>query len=242
MVAASGVQPALRSLRRPSVAANAALKLVLLGAIAYMFLFSGQPQFEGKSMGLRALLYPIFAFALPAAYLWRRPEAPYPALFDAAWTFTYTFDIVSNDARLYTQISWWDDLIHFVSTFPFMFVILGAILAFERRGSIRLGFRTAALFALALYNAFHAGWETWEHGMDRFAGTNLQPGGMAEASENGISALSPRSWPSLWSGGGSDATEGSRARWWSRRGASWTRFGRRVAGMRGEAQRHAGER
>lgn len=43
--------------------------------------------------------------------------------------------------------------------------------------------------ALAAFTAVHALWEMWEHLMDRFLHTRLQPGGMTEATENNLASL-----------------------------------------------------
>ena len=60
------------------------------------------------------------------------------------------------------------------------------LLAIERRGRIRLGFWGASAVGLAVYAALHNQWEINEFLMDRFAGTELQPGGMAEATRNNL--------------------------------------------------------
>jgi hypothetical protein len=178
-----------RSLREPPVAANVALRVILVVAIAYMFLFPDQPQFEGKSMTLRAVFYPLFALVVPALYVWRRMSGPYPTLADLSGNFIFTFDIVGNDLGLYTRYHAFQFVVHFVNSIPFILVLMAVLLAFERLGALRLGWRATVIFALALHTALHAGWEGFEHVMDRWFGADLQPGGMNEAFEDSVWAL-----------------------------------------------------
>jgi hypothetical protein len=172
-----------------AVAANVVLKLALLPAVAVMLVFPDLPQFEGKSLTLRAILYPIFAIAPYAVYRLKRMHGPYPTVVDLCWTWIFTLDIVSNDLNWYNAYTWWDDLIHFVNALPYMAVLTAALLALEERGVIRLGFWGAMLVAFSAFTAFHAVWEMWEHLMDRFLQTQLQPGGMAEATENNLAGM-----------------------------------------------------
>lgn len=169
--------------------ANASVKLTLLAAVAFMFAFPHLSQFENKSLTLRAVLYPIFAFGFLALFRLRRMHGPYPMLVDLCWSFTFTFDIVSNDLHWYGTWRHWDDFVHFLNSVPFVALILIALLALERRGSMRLGFWGAALVGLAVYTSAHALWEMYEFSVDRFAGTNLQPGGMDEATRNNVSGI-----------------------------------------------------
>ena len=166
--------------------ANTAMKLALLAAVAFMLAHPDLPQFENKSLTLRAVFYPLLALSVPILYRLRGAQGPYPALLDLAWSFTLTLDIVSNDLHWYGNWKHWDDVVHFVNSIPLAALIIVFLLALERRGRIRLGFWGASAVAIAVYAALHNQWQINEFLMDRFAGTELQPGGMAEATRNNL--------------------------------------------------------
>ena len=65
----------------------------------------------------------------------------------------------------------------------------GLLLSLERLNRFRLGYWGVVLAAFVTFVAFHAVWEMYEHSMDRFFGTNLQPGGMVEATDNNFFAI-----------------------------------------------------
>lgn len=168
---------------------NIAVKLVLVGAIVFMLTHPDLPQFENKSLTLRAVIYPIFALLVPTGYYLKGMRGEYPHLLDLLWSATFTFDIVSNDAHLYGSYANYDDFIHFVNAIPYTFLLVGILLSLERLGRFRLGYAGAVLAAFTAFVAFHAVWEMYEHSMDRFFGTNLQPGGMTEATDNNTFAI-----------------------------------------------------
>lgn len=168
------------------VSLNIIVKVVLLLAVAYMFLFPDQPQFEAKSLTLRAVFYPLFSFIIAAFYFFKKLKGPYPHFFDFLWSFTFTLDIVGNDLGLYNSFAKFDDLVHFINAVPYMFVLFAILKGLEEMGKIKLGFKGLVLFALTIHTSLHAIWEMWEYSMDRFFGTVLQPGGMTEATENNL--------------------------------------------------------
>ncbi|HXG36201.1 MAG TPA: hypothetical protein VNL15_04465 [Dehalococcoidia bacterium] len=171
------------------LALNVAVKLSLLGAAVFMLLNPDLPQFENKSLTMRAILYPVFAALVAIGFFWRRMPGPFPHLADFMWTFTFTFDIVSNDAHLYGSYKNYDDFVHFLNAFPYMFLLIGLLMAGQDLGYFRLGYAGILIVAFLAFFAFHAVWETWEHSLDRFLGTTLQPGGMAEATENNAASV-----------------------------------------------------
>ena len=168
---------------------NVGIKIALVVAIVFMFTHPDLPQFENKSLTLRAVLYPLFSLTVAAGYYLRGMRGPYPHLLDLLWSFTFTFDIVSNDAHLYGSYENYDDLIHFINAVPFMVVLVGLLLSLERLDKFRLGYWGVILVGFTSFVAFHAVWEMYEHSMDRFLGTNLQPGGMVEATDNNFFAI-----------------------------------------------------
>jgi hypothetical protein len=168
---------------------NASIKVTLLIAVIFMFAFPDLSQFENKSLTLRAVFYPLLALAPYALYRVRGAAGRFPTVLDLCLSFALTFDIVSNDLHWYGRWTHWDDFIHFVNSVPLMVLIVAPLLLLERRGIIRLGFWGAVLFALTIYTSLHAVWEMYEFFMDRFAGTELQPGGMEEATRNNVAGL-----------------------------------------------------
>jgi hypothetical protein len=72
---------------------------------------------------------------------------------------------------------------------PFMFLIVGLLLCLDRLNKLSLGYLGVILVGFTGFVAFHAAWEMYEHSMDRFFGTNLQPGGMMEATDNNFFAI-----------------------------------------------------
>jgi uncharacterized membrane protein YjdF len=168
---------------------NVGIKIALVAAIVFMFTHPDLPQFENKSLTLRAVLYPLFSLMVAAGYYLRGMRGDYPHLLDILWSFTFTFDIVSNDAHLYGSYENYDDLVHFINAVPFMVVLVGLLLSLERLNGFRLGYWGIILMAFVSFVAFHAVWEMYEHSMDRFLGTNLQPGGMVEATDNNFFAI-----------------------------------------------------
>jgi hypothetical protein len=173
--------------------ANLAAKLSFALAVAFMFLFPHLHQFDGKTMTLRAIIYPVCVAALGVGWLLRRPRGPYPLLVDLAWGFTFTFDIVSNDLRWYGAFGAhdvWADFVHLTNSVPMFLAIACMLLGIERWRDMRVGFWGVLLVALFGFFAAHSAWEMWEFAMDHFAGTGLQPGGMGEASRHNLLGLS----------------------------------------------------
>jgi hypothetical protein len=172
-----------------AIAAAVMCKVLLVLAVAFMFAFPDLSQFEGKSLTYRAILYPTLAFSIPVGYMLGGQRGTYPLLFDVCLTFALSFDIASNDLHWYGTWRHWDDAVHFWNSFPIMVLIFGSLLAIERAGTIRLGCWGRFVFAFCIYALIHTLWEMEEFALDRFLGTNLQPGGMEEASRNNLAGL-----------------------------------------------------
>lgn len=58
------------------------IKIALVAAIVFMSTQSDLPQFENKSLTLRAVLYPIFSLAVAASYYLKGKKGDYPHLLD----------------------------------------------------------------------------------------------------------------------------------------------------------------
>jgi hypothetical protein len=176
-------------LRSVETAANAAAKAALLLAVLFMLVHPDLPQFENKSQTFRAILFPLLAFAPMTVAMSRSPRQPYPILIDLCLTMVLAMDIVGNDLHWYGNYAHWDDCVHFISSIPLMIVIVTVILALERNGVLRLGFWLALIGGSAVYGSLHGLWEMSEFLSDRMMGTELQPGGMEEATRNNVASM-----------------------------------------------------
>jgi hypothetical protein len=96
---------------------DVALKLAVIGQLLVAVVGPDLPQFEGKAMEARAVVYPLAMLAVPAAWLIlrRRRSIEYPYTLDILWTLPFFIDVTGNTANLYDTVSWWDDLNHFVN-------------------------------------------------------------------------------------------------------------------------------
>ncbi|MEX1022225.1 MAG: hypothetical protein WD058_03660 [Dehalococcoidia bacterium] len=175
--------------RTLSVAGVVLVRVLLLAAVIFMFAFPDLSQFEAKSLTWRTIVYPSIAAIVPVTYALRGRQGPYPLLFDMSLVFGVTFDIVSNDLHWYGTWTWFDDFLHVTNSIPLMVVVGLLVLALERRGRLVRGFWGAVLFAYLAYFAVHGLWEVQEYLLDEYLGTELQPGGMAEATTNNIGGL-----------------------------------------------------
>jgi hypothetical protein len=143
---------------RLTVALKAALIALLLVAVA----FPDLPQFEGKAIAWRAIVYPLAIMVVPAAW-WvvsRRRPTPYPYAIDILWTLPFLIDTAGNVADLYDSISWWDDANHFVN-WTILVLAFGLLLLRLRVGRLAtaglcvgFGAVTAILWEFAEYVAF----------------------------------------------------------------------------------------
>ena len=104
-------------MRRWPLWLDLALKAALFAVLLFAVLFPDSPQFEGKAMTGRVIVYPIAVLVVPAAW-WlvaqRRPT-PYPYALDILWTLPFLIDTAGNALDLYDTIDWWDDANHLVN-------------------------------------------------------------------------------------------------------------------------------
>jgi hypothetical protein len=99
---------------RTLAALNIAAKLALVGLLAFGA-FSGLQQFEGKAFGARLAVYPLAALVVPAIWLLRGRQPPYPHLVDLLLVAPFLIDVLGNTFDLYDTVDWWDDANHFVN-------------------------------------------------------------------------------------------------------------------------------
>lgn len=149
--------PVPQFVRRADITAKSALFLMLVLAMISPELGN----MEGKGAGVRAVAYPMMAFAIPIVwFVWWRERASFPWLADLLITVTCFSDILGNRLDLYDAIWWFDDWMHFMNNGLLVAAVilltvhrsatLGAVL--ER--ALAFGVTAALTWELAEYFAF----------------------------------------------------------------------------------------
>ncbi len=165
------------------------IRVLILAAVVFMYVFPELPQLEAKSLTWRTIVYPVMTLLLPAMYLLRGRNGPYPWHLDVNWAFVFTFDIVGNDLHWYGTWPHFDDFIHVVNSIPFVVSMALVFLALEQRTSVVAGFWVVMVFTFAVFFSLHSLWEMYEFAADEIAGTELLPGGMREATLNNLAGI-----------------------------------------------------
>lgn len=103
---------------------NLVVKVVLIALLLHAVAFPDLPQYEGKGIVPRLILYPVSIWLVPLVWwlVWRRRDRPmpYPHLIDLLVALPFTIDTGGNALNLYDTIDWWDDLMHFVTWVPWV--------------------------------------------------------------------------------------------------------------------------
>lgn len=149
-------------------ALNLLIKVGLALLLAHALLFPELPQYAGKGIGSRLVLYPLGVVIVPIIW-WivrtrrrgRGERAPeYPLIADILISAPFTIDTLGNALNLFDTIDWWDDLMHF-SQWLLLLGGIGVLLARSVRPPwvlgllvASLGAYTAVLWELAEYFAF----------------------------------------------------------------------------------------
>ena len=137
-----------------------AVKLALLGLLAHAVLNPELPQYAGKAMAGRAVVFPIAAMAVPILWFAVARDRPYPFLIDLLFTAPFLIDVGGNALDLYDRIDWWDDLNHFVNwgllTSAIALILQSTGLDGLTRFGLSVGFAalSAIVWELAEYIAF----------------------------------------------------------------------------------------
>ncbi len=104
--------PVPQLVRRADLTAKFALLMMLVLALITPHLGN----IEDKGAGLRAVAYPLMAFAIPIVwFVWWRERASFPWLADLLVTITCFSDILGNRLDLYDAVWWFDDWMHFMN-------------------------------------------------------------------------------------------------------------------------------
>src|SRR5215213_10220679 len=117
-----------------------------------------------KAAGLRAIAYPMLAFALPAAWygLWRE-RTSFPWVADLLVTLTCFTDILGNRLDLYDGVWWFDDWMHLMNVAllaaAWVLLTMDSSVGFAARleRSSALGMTAAVWWEIAEYAAFVSG-------------------------------------------------------------------------------------
>jgi hypothetical protein len=145
---------------RRNIALSLGLRALLVALLVVGVARPDLPQFHGKGIALRLVVYPLFTAIVPAVWLARGRPRPYPFDVDQLLVLPFLFDTAGNAANLYDRIWWWDKVEHGVN----WFVLVGAVALLLARTSvptrevvaISIGFGgfTAILWELAEYATF----------------------------------------------------------------------------------------
>ena len=102
---------------REALLLDLAVKVALVGLLAFAVARPDLPQFAGKAMTGRAIAYPLAALLVPAVwwFLRRRRRGEYPYALDILIVLPFLIDTAGNAANLYDTVDWWDDANHFVN-------------------------------------------------------------------------------------------------------------------------------
>lgn len=143
---------------------NGFVKLALIALLVHGVAYPDLPQYQGKGMGWRLLLYPVSALIVPLAwFLWTRsPQrrataGTYPHLIDVCAVAPFLIDTAGNSANLYDSVEWWDDAMHVVTWIPW---VTAAGLALRR---LPLGRLNLAALTVGFGAVTHIIWEVLEY-------------------------------------------------------------------------------
>lgn len=104
---------------------DVAVKVGVVGLSVYPLFRRSASHFQGKAMGIRALIYPAAILLIPAIWLAADRPDPYPYLADIALGLPFLFDVVGNVFGLFA-IPRFDALPH---TFGWLFLTIAFGLA-----------------------------------------------------------------------------------------------------------------
>ena len=96
---------------RPIGVLDLAIKVLAIGLALYPLLDPGSSHFQGKAMGVRAVIYPISTVVIPLAWWARGRPQPYPYLADITLVLPFALDAGANVFGLFA-INGFDALPH----------------------------------------------------------------------------------------------------------------------------------
>ncbi len=111
--AVATIRPTPSPARAANVLAKGALVILLVMAVLY----PDSANLRDKAAGVRAVVYPLLAFAVPAIWWLRfKDQVAFPWVADLLVTMTCFTDILGNRLDLYDTVVWFDDWMHFMNT------------------------------------------------------------------------------------------------------------------------------
>ena len=141
---------------------NLVVKVVLIALLLHAVAFPDLPQYQGKGIVPRLILYPVSIWLVPLVWwlVWRRRDRPmpYPHLIDLLVALPFTIDTGGNAVNLYDTIDWWDDLMHFVTWVPWV-VAFGLVI----RERAHLQRADVAAITIGFGAVTHIIWEVLEY-------------------------------------------------------------------------------
>jgi hypothetical protein len=142
---------------------NGLVKVALVALLVHGVVFPDLPQYQGKGMGWRLLLYPVSTITVPLIWrVWtrsphrRQTAGGYPHLIDICVVAPFLIDTAGNAANLYDTVEWWDDAMHVVTWVPW---VMAVGLALRR---LPLGKLNVAALTVGFGAVTHIIWETLE--------------------------------------------------------------------------------
>ena len=151
----------------PVAALDLAIKAAaVVLAVAPLFDLSSS-HFEGKAMGLRAILWPISTVVIPLAWWGRGRPTPYPYLADIALVLPFLLDAAGNVFGWFA-IAGFDAIPHFVGWLSFTVAFCLAIGPLVERRPVAFGLGVGLGASLAIL------WEIGEYLVQQSGQSGLQ--------------------------------------------------------------------
>ena len=99
--------------RAAAVGLNIGLRVLMVAFVAEAIIWSDDPRFEGKGIGIRnAIVVGTYSLVIPAIHWLRRPWSAYPWWTDALWLSVPWLDMLGNSLHLYDTYRYFDLLPH----------------------------------------------------------------------------------------------------------------------------------
>ena len=137
--------------------ANYFTKVALIGFLLHGVIFADLPQYQGKGMGWRLLLYPLTAVIVPIVWLLKgRLPRPYPHHIDLVVALPFMLDTAGNAFNMFDSVTWWDDFMHVLNWIPWV-MVAGFIARYRPLGRLNV-----ALIAWGYGAITHILWEEAE--------------------------------------------------------------------------------
>ena len=148
------------------LAADLAVKAVVVALIVLALAFPTWERFADKAMTGRAVAYPLALLVVPVGWLLTRRRSRYPAVADLLFSLPWAVDLVGNALDLFDAVDWFDDVAHVVN-----WALLSAALAVLLPRSLPAWVRV--LLCLGLGSTAALFWELSEYYTFIRGGTEL---------------------------------------------------------------------